>query len=70
MIQEVTMYTVICDNCQKDSCQGTEYAAWCDKSVALDIASDADFVIQGDKHYCSECYYYDDDNNLQLKSNS
>ncbi len=64
MIQEVKMYTVICDNCKKDSNEDTDYSCWNDKEYAQDVATEADWITEDDKHYCPNCYSYDDDDNL------
>ena len=69
MIKEVTMYTVICDNCGKDVCKDQEFAGWNDKDYAVDIARDGDWYIgeRTDRHYCADCHTYDDDDNLIIK---
>jgi hypothetical protein len=66
MIKEIEMYTVICDGCGKDSNEHAPYAAWGCKQHALDIAMEADYLIEGDEHYCPDCYEYDDEDNLIL----
>ena len=66
MVKEVTMYTVICDNCGKDSNGGSEISGWDNKDYAIDVAMDSDFIEHEDKHICDTCYYYDDDDNLVI----
>jgi hypothetical protein len=44
MVKEVTMYTVICDNCGKDSNGGSEISGWDNKDYAIDVAMDSDFI--------------------------
>ncbi len=60
MIKEVTMYTVICDNCLADSNEGGEYAGWGEKDHAIDMAKDCGFVERNGKHYCSDCIVFND----------
>ena len=68
MIKEITVYTVICDRCGKDSNSGEEHCGWSDKDIAFDIAVDyADFIEIDRKHYCSNCYFYDDDDNIIVR---
>ena len=67
MVKEVIMYTVICDNCGKDSNEGSALSVWTDKDYAIDVAIDKDFIEHEGKHYCEDCYYYDDDDNLVIK---
>lgn len=38
------MYTVICDNCGKDSNEGSEYSAWSDPDQAETMADSCDFL--------------------------
>lgn len=67
MIKELTIYTVICDNCGKDVSFGQEFAGWNDKDYAFDIAVDAYWHICEDNQYCPDCFEYDDDDNLIIK---
>ena len=67
MIKEVTMYTVICDNCGEDIASDQEYSCWSDSSYAELNAMESDWITEGSKHYCHDCFSYDDDDNLQLK---
>lgn len=68
MIKEVTMYTVVCDNCGKDANEGSEFSCWNDKEWAQEEAMECDWIKEGDKHYCPDCYEYDDNDNLIIKS--
>jgi hypothetical protein len=68
MIVEVTMYSVVCDICKKDALKDQEICAWNDKSMASEIAGNMDWFRDGDKHYCTDCHSFDDDDNLILKS--
>lgn len=68
MLKEVKMYTVVCDNCGKDVNKDAEYAAWNDKRHAEEVAMESDWIKENDKHYCSDCFTYDDDDNLLIKS--
>lgn len=61
------MYTVICDNCGHDSNENGEYSGWSDSSYAVDVAKDCEFEEIDDKHYCPNCYEYDDDDKLIIK---
>jgi hypothetical protein len=31
---------------------------------AEDVAMEADWIREGDEHYCTDCFEYDDDDNL------
>jgi hypothetical protein len=66
MIKEVTMYTVICDNCGKDVMEDQEYAGWNDKDFAELEATESDWIKEKDNHYCNDCYFYDDEDELRL----
>jgi hypothetical protein len=66
MIKEVTMFTVVCDNCGVDVNEGQQYSCWNDKGFAEDMAMEADWIKEDDKHYCLNCFSYDDDDNLVI----
>ncbi len=68
MIKEMTMYTAVCDECGQQLNVGDEIIAWNDKGYAEDIAMDSDWVTDNDKHYCPDCYYYDEDDKLIIQS--
>lgn len=70
MIIEVKMYTVKCDNCGEEW-ETDEYSGWNDPDYAWDCASEDDWIEDEkvkDKHYCKECYSYDDDDNVIINS--
>jgi len=67
MIKTVIMYTVICDNCGKDCNKDNEYSCWSDVSYTEDVSLEANWHKEDDKHYCPDCYSWDDDDNLVLK---
>jgi hypothetical protein len=68
MIKEVIMYTILCDGCGKDVNSGTEYSCWNDTDINEDMAADSGWMKEGDKHYCENCFYYDDEDNLVIKT--
>ena len=62
MIKPVTMYSVVCDRCGKafvDECNGI--VAWLDEGTAKEQAMESEWVEIGDKHYCPDCYEFDDE---------
>ena len=63
-IQKVKMFTVICDNCQESADEGSDYSSWSDESQAEEVAMEADWIKEKDKHYCPKCYEYDDEDEL------
>ena len=67
-IEKMEMFTVICDNCKKSADEDTMYSCWNDEGAAKDVAMEADYIAEGDNHYCPKCYSYDDDDNLILKT--
>ncbi len=64
MIKEVKMFTVVCDNCGIDVCKNQEYSCWNDESYARDIAMEADWIEQEEKHICPLCYSHDDNDEI------
>lgn len=68
MLKEVKMFTIICDGCGKDVNDDTEFSWWSDESYLEEIADDSDWEKIDDKHYCTNCYKYDDNDELILNS--
>lgn len=68
MIKEVTMYTVICDNCGRDVNQESEYSCFNDKEFIEDMSFESGWIKEGYKHYCPACYDYDDDDNIVINN--
>lgn len=62
MIKEVTMYSVVCDRCGKpfiDEFNGI--VAWLDEGTAKEQAMESEWAEIGNKHYCPDCYEFDDE---------
>lgn len=68
MIKQIKMYTVVCDNCGKDVSEGQEFAGYEDACYMQDIASESDWYYDGDKDYCPDCYGYDDNDQVLIKT--
>ena len=61
MIKTVTMYSVVCDRCGKtfiDEFNGI--VAWLDEGNAKEQAMESEWAEIGDKHYCTDCYEFDE----------
>lgn len=67
MIKELVLYTVVCDNCGDDINKDADYCAWNDKQFTQEMADEAGWIKEDDKHYCPDCFSYDDDDNLVIK---
>lgn len=62
MIRPVTLYEGVCDGCGKQ----LEYddgaiTAWGDKLDVSELMQDSDWLEINDKHYCPDCYEYNDE---------
>jgi len=66
MIKEVKMYTLICDNCGKDVCDGAEYSGWNYQGFVKQIASEEDWIEHEGSDYCPDCYTCDEDDAVIL----
>jgi hypothetical protein len=55
------MYTIICDGCGKDVCEGTEYSGWNDKAYLEDVALEDLWIIRDDENYCPDCWEWDEE---------
>jgi len=67
MIKEVKMFTIVCDGCGKDVNSNTEFSCWSDEGYLEDIAYDSDWKQVDKKHYCTDCYDYNDNDELIIK---
>lgn len=66
MLTKVEMFTIVCDNCGEDIGASQEYSCWNDDSYAQENAMEAGWVKDGDKHYCTDCARFDDEDNLVI----
>lgn len=59
MIQEVTMYRVVCDQdgCEKSAQDDTEFFCWSDQESARNDAESADWYMRKDLHLCPDHGY-------------
>lgn len=64
MIKKVEMFTVVCDNCGTDVNKGQEYSCWNDETYAEEIAMESDWHRDNDKHYCTHCFSFDENDNI------
>lgn len=64
MLKEIKMYTIICDNCGKDSNVGKENSCWSEVMHAKDVAMDSDWINHEGKDLCTDCWHYDDEDNI------
>jgi hypothetical protein len=68
MVLEVMMYTIVCDNCGCDVNEGSEYSGWNEENYVEEIRQEAGWEKVDDEHYCTDCFEYDDDDNLVIKN--
>jgi hypothetical protein len=66
MIKEVKMFTAICDNCGTDVCESEEFSCWNEEFYVNDIASEKDWHVDGDIHYCPACHSFNEDDILVI----
>lgn len=66
MLKEIEAFTIICDNCGADVNEPCDYAFWNDASYVEDIREDAGWIKLDDKHYCTDCFEYNDNDELTL----
>ena len=60
MIKPVTMYSVVCDRCGKTYNENDGVIAWLDEGTARGQALESEWVEIEDKHYCPDCYEFND----------
>lgn len=67
MIKSLEIYTIICDNCGKNYYDDSEFSGFNDKDYVVEDALDNDWIEHDNDHICSDCYEYDDDDNIVIK---
>ncbi len=68
MLKELKMFTMVCDCCGKDVNEDTQFSCWNDVSYLNDLADDNGWIKEGDKDYCTDCFEYDDNDELIILS--
>lgn len=68
MIKEFKCYTLLCDNCGADVNEDTEFSGYEDIEHSRDIASENDWIEHEGKWYCYDCYAYDNNDELMIKT--
>lgn len=61
MIKPIKMYSVVCDRCGKTFCEGDSIITGADKKSARGYARESGWVEIGNKHYCPDCFKFDDE---------
>ena len=54
------MYSVICDRCGKTYGVDDGIDCWVDECTAKEQAMESEWAEIGDKHYCPDCYEFDE----------
>ena len=68
MVKEVKMFTIVCDSCGKDVNDDTDYSCWNDEGYNEEIRQYAGWEKVDDEHYCTDCFEYDDNDELIIKN--
>jgi hypothetical protein len=59
MIKKTEMFTITCDNCDRNA---EDFSCWQDAETAEENALQKDWVRNGTRHYCKDCLdYYTND---------
>jgi hypothetical protein len=64
MLKEVKMYTIVCDRCGCDVNADADYSCWNDENYVDEIRQEAGWEKVDEKHYCTDCFEYDDNDEL------
>ena len=67
-IKKFEMQTAICDNCKNDVLGDSDFSC-VDSDYLQDTLSEANWQKIDDKHYCEDCWSYDDNDNIVLTNN-
>ena len=68
MIKEFKCYTLLCDNCGADVNEDSEVSGWDSEEYNYDIAGESDWIEHEDKHYCPDCYSFNDKDEIIINT--
>jgi hypothetical protein len=66
MIKEITIYTLVCDNCKIDIHKDHEFSGYDDLDYVRGVGMDSNWHRDDDKHFCDDCWYWDDEDNIRI----
>ena len=66
MLKETTLYTAICDRCEKDLFENANFS-YGDTLLLEQSLKESDWHDTGQLHFCPDCYTIDENNELKLK---
>ena len=74
MYKEISVWTILCDGCGRDLngkslYGGGEIAGWREKEGNVPDCEAQGWIAADDAHYCPDCYYYDDEDNVVFVKN-
>lgn len=69
MYKEIEIWTAVCDGCGKDINEDSEFSGWNEKKYNDAICEEAGWLVERNEHYCPDCYYYDDEDNVVFVKN-
>lgn len=61
-----TFYNIRCDACGMELCEEWYHDAGNDEFASI-LSESGWFTADGDRHYCPDCWNYDDDDNIVTK---
>jgi len=67
MIYEVKMFAGNCDNCKVEIMAESEYSCLGEESAVKDDMMDAGWIEHEGKHYCPDCFEYDNNDEITIK---
>ncbi len=70
MFTPIECVILTCDNCEIPFEDGSGFSIFPDGNSAQERASDSDWEIQDERHYCPGCYIVDDDEKVIIKVKS
>jgi len=68
MIIERTFYAIQCDSCKIKAKNYEDRVFWQDKSRSREEAIESEWHEEKDKHYCPECYSFDEETTINMKA--
>lgn len=71
MIQEVKMFSIVCDSCKETFIESeTGFGAFTDECSARTAALNEEWAEINSKHYCPNCYHFNDELDDYIPNNT
>lgn len=68
MVYQVNMFSAVCDNCGEPYIHPEGFMAFSEREQMEEALMNDEWEKQDKKHYCRDCWYVDDNDNIVCKA--